>query len=203
MIVSRRSPAPLLALAVAAIATPTAHAHLMNTGFGGFYDGLMHFVLTPEDLLPVIALALFAGLKGPAFARAILFTLPVAWLAGCIGGWLLLPPISLRAGTIVATVGLGILLAADSPLPSPAGIACAIALGLLSGARNGSDLAHAPAGRQIAAGILVALFVLVSLLAGQSASVRAAWARIAVRVAGSWIVAIGIFMLGWMFRATR
>ena len=48
-----------------------------------------------------------------------------------------------------------------------------------------------------AAGVAVALFVAVSLLAGQAASVRTLWARVAVRVAGSWIVAIGLLMLGW------
>jgi hypothetical protein len=40
----------------------------------------------------------------------------------------------------------------------------------------------------------------VALLAGQVASVRAPWARVAVQVAGSWIAAIGLFMLGWAVR---
>jgi len=43
-----------------------------------------------------------------------------------------------------------------------------------------------------AAGVAVALFVAVSLLAGEAASVRTLWARVAVRVAGSWIVGFGI-----------
>jgi urease accessory protein len=46
-------------------------------------------------------------------------------------------------------------------------------------------------------GAAFALFVLVALLAGQVATVRAAWARVVVRVAGSWIAAIGLLMLGW------
>lgn len=50
------------------------------------------------------------------------------------------------------------------------------------------------------AGAAAALFVVVSLVTGQVASVRAAWARIAVQVAGSWIAAIGLFMLGWAVR---
>jgi urease accessory protein len=47
---------------------------------------------------------------------------------------------------------------------------------------------------------LVPLFILVSVLAGHATSVRAAWARIAVRVAGSWIAAIGLLMLAWSAR---
>jgi hypothetical protein len=33
-------------------------------------------------------------------------------------------------------------------------------------------------------------------------SLVAAWARIAVRVAGSWIAAIGLLMLGWNLRGS-
>jgi hypothetical protein len=29
---------------------------------------------------------------------------------------------------------------------------------------------------------------------------RMAWARVVVRVAGSWIAAIGVLLLGWAFR---
>jgi hypothetical protein len=32
-------------------------------------------------------------------------------------------------------------------------------------------------------------------------AIRAPWGRIAVRVAGSWIVAIGLLLLGWTLRA--
>ena len=44
-----------LTLAITLIVAPSAQAHLMNTGFGPFYDGLTHLFVTPEDLLPVIA----------------------------------------------------------------------------------------------------------------------------------------------------
>jgi hypothetical protein len=54
----------------------------------------------------------------------------------------------------------------------------------------------------VTVGVAVGLFVLVSLLAGQAASVRMRWARVAVRVAGSWIAAIGLLMLGWETRGT-
>ena len=51
-------------------------------------------------------------------------------------------------------------------------------------------------------GVAVALFVTVSLLAGQIATVRTASARIVVRVAGSWIAASGLLMLGWSLRGS-
>jgi hypothetical protein len=50
-------------------------------------------------------------------------------------------------------------------------------------------------------GIVSTLFVVVALAAALVVALRAPWARIAVRVAGSWIVAIGLLLLGWSFRA--
>jgi hypothetical protein len=74
---------------------------------------------------------------------------------------------------------------------------------LLHGILNGSDIPTTNASGQLSAdGVAAALFVLVSLLAGQAASVHVPWARVAVRVAGSWIVAIGLLMLGWALRAS-
>jgi urease accessory protein len=190
-----------LPLAITLVAAPSAHAHLMNTGFGPFSDGLTHLFVTPEDLLPVIALALMAGLRGPRFGRAVLFALPVAWLVGSAAGLLFAPPITLPRAETIVTIALGVLLATDRPLPL-ACIAClAILLGLLHGVLDGSELPKMSSSGQLsAAGVAAALFVTVSLLAGQAASMRVPWARVAVRVAGSWIVAIGLLTLGWALR---
>jgi urease accessory protein len=190
-----------LTLAIALIVAPSAHAHLMNTGFGPFYDGLTHLFVTPEDLLPVIALALLAGLRGPRFGRSVLFALPAAWLVGSTAGLLLAPQLTLPGAEIILTIGLGALLAADRPLPLGFVVGFAILLGLLHGTLHGSELAKTLSSAQMNnAGVVVALFVSVSLLAGQAASVRVRWARTAVRVAGSWIAAIGLLMLGWAMR---
>ena len=50
------------------------------------------------------------------------------------------------------------------------------------------------------AGIVCGVFVIVALVAGQVAALQKEWARIVVRVAGSWIGAIGLLMLGWAAR---
>ena len=52
-----------VALALASCAPPV-HAHLIETGLGPVYDGIAHFALTPEDLIPALALAVLAGLRG-------------------------------------------------------------------------------------------------------------------------------------------
>ena len=62
----------------AALCPTPAHAHLNSTGMGPIYDGLMHFFMSPEDLVPVLALALLAGLRGASYGRRALFVLPGA-----------------------------------------------------------------------------------------------------------------------------
>ena len=122
------------------IGVPSAHAHLMNTGLGPFYDGLAHLFVTPEDLLPVIALALLAGLCGPQSGRAVLFILPMAWLAGALVGASSDMPLTLPVTTAIVTIAFGVLVAADRLLPLRLVVGCAVVLGLVHGSLNGTDL---------------------------------------------------------------
>lgn len=186
------------ALVAAALLFPRdASAHLVSTGLGPFYDGISHFALTPEDLLPVLALALLAGLSGPRHGRAALFVLPVAWLTGGLLGLsrpseLLMP--ALTASTLLV---LGVLVALDRRLAPGFVAALAAALGLFHGYLNGT----AKLGALGLSGVAATLFVLVALVSAFVVSLRAPWSRVAVRVAGSWLVAISMLMIGWTFRA--
>ena len=189
----------LLVPALLAVGTP-AQAHLMNTGFGPFYDGLTHPFVTPEDLLPVVALTLLAGLRGAQCGRWVLFTLPAAWLAGMTAGLVLVPPVSATWLTCGLTIALGALVAADWQVPLPLVVGGAVLLGLTHGCLNGAGLVQAQSGALGMVGIASALFVVVALLAGPVVVLRAAWARVVVRVTGSWIAAIGLLMLGWTVR---
>lgn len=176
-------------------------AHLMNSGLGPYYDGLLHLFVTPEDLLPVIAISLLAGLRGPAHGRIVLFALPLAWLAGTAIGRALGPVGFLPLAAAVLTIALGALVAADRALPPGVLGALAILLGLVHGAWNGGELASARAGALgTSLGVATAIFVVVALLAALVSSVRAPAARIVVRVAGSWIAAAALLMLGWAVR---
>src|SRR6185503_1771384 len=123
-----------------------AHAHLVNTGLGPFYDGVSHFALTPEDLLPALALALLAGQRGSRGGRRALFALPGAWLAGGLAG-LALPTVAAAPTlTTISFIALGALVAAEVPLPPPWVTGLAIALGLLHGSLNGSAMSRAGLG---------------------------------------------------------
>ena len=187
-------------LVILTASTAPAYAHLTNSGFGPFYDGVTHPLTSPEDLLPVAAVALLAGLSGARYGRWILAALPAAWTIGMIAGWALgVPAIPLWA-TAAATALAGAAVAADLRLPLAAVLGLAAAIGTLHGFANGTELTVAPHGLVAIAGTACCLAVVVSLLAGQVTSLRAQWARLAVRVCGSWIAAVGLLMLGWSTR---
>jgi hydrogenase/urease accessory protein HupE len=194
-------PATLGAFATALLPAP-AEAHLVTTGLGPIYDGISHVLLSPEDLVPVLAMALLAGLNGPTAGRRTLVALTGAWLLGGTAGYLTgssgLPGAVAAASFLV----LGALTAADRRLSSSIVTALAAAVGFLHGWLNGTGLAEGQRDALALVGIAGAVFVLVTIAAAFVVSLQATWARIAVRVAGSWVAATGLLMLGWWLRGT-
>jgi hydrogenase/urease accessory protein HupE len=178
----------------------TAEAHLVTTGLGPLYDGLLHVALTPEDLVPVLALALLAGLRGVTHGRRALFVLPAAWLLGGGIGLAVHGGVS-PSWTAVSFVLLGGLVASDARLPLGATTLLAALLGLGHGYLNGSALAQPGLGAVGLLGMVAAVFTLVALAASFVVPLRAVWARLVVRVAGSWIAAIGLLLIGWAMRS--
>ncbi|HEU4381953.1 MAG TPA: HupE/UreJ family protein [Anaeromyxobacteraceae bacterium] len=191
----------LAAAAGAALLAPAvANAHLMNSGFGPFYDGLAHPFLAPDDLLPIVALGLLGGLAGPACGRRVLLALPLAWMVGMAAGAAVGLPAAPAWWSSALTAALGALVAADRRWPPAAVTALAALAGATHGLGNGRELSGVNGGLLAMAGIACALLTVTALVGGQAASLRAHWARVAARVAGSWIAGIGLLMLGWTFR---
>jgi hypothetical protein len=173
-----------------------ASAHLVSTGLGPVYDGISHFALTPEEVLPMAALALFAGLRGPVHARRVLFVVPVVWLAACLAA---IAPRAEYSPIVsgLALLALGMLLAIDAKVSPNVTAVIAVVLGVALGSFYGaSSDANAPGllGTVGAAGLV---FVLLALLSSVSLPLRRPSARIAVRVAGSWTAALGLLLVGW------
>jgi hydrogenase/urease accessory protein HupE len=189
-----------IAFALLLYAAP-AEAHLNTTGMGPIYDGLMHFLMSPEDFVPVLALALLTGLRGAAYGRRALFVLPVAWLLGGLAGLSAAaanPHPFIAAGWFLL---LGGLLAADAKLSLRMTTALAAQLGLYHGYLNGTGMGQFSTAAVALLGLVFGVFVLVALSAAFVIRLRANWTRIGVRVAGSWIAASGLLMLGWAVRS--
>ncbi len=188
---------------LALLAWPAAaHAHLASTGFGPFYDGLTHLILSPDDLLGIAAMALLAGSLSARHGRWVLFALPVAWLLGGGFGLALSQEMHLDAWNAASILIIGALMAANWRMPLPLVAGLALALGGLHGFLNGSGLGTSTNALLALAGIACGCFVLVALVAACAVKLHATRARVVVRVAGSWIAAIGLLMLGWAIRTS-
>jgi len=192
---SRKNTALLVTIA-SLFCPSTAAAHLVTTGMGPVYDGIGHLLLTPEDLVPVLALALYAGLRGAVSGRRAMFLLPLAWFAGGLAGSTIgvdpLFPMS-----AISFIILGMLVAADLRMQDKTVAMLTVCLGLVHGFLNGAALRDG-AGTLGLLGIMAIIFISVALASAFVVSLRRPWMRIAIRVAGSWICASGILMLGWM-----
>lgn len=180
------------------LAPSMATAHLVTTGMGPVYDGIGHLLLTPEDLVPALAVALYSGMLGVVAGRRAIFFLPLAWLFGGLVGLFaetqssaLLPALSFLT--------LGSLIAFDHRLSFPGFTLLTAIVGLVHGFSNGVSLKEGDTELGLI-GVAAALFVLVTVVSALIVSLQRPWARIVVRVSGSWIAAIGMLMIGWFIR---
>ena len=188
-------------VASALLLWPTpAEAHLVTTGLGPIYDGISHVLMSPDDLVPILAMAFLAGLNGPAAGRRTLFALTGAWVIGGVAGFYSGQSLLPGAAVAMSFLVLGVLTAVDRRL-SPAVVSgLAVVVGMLHGWLNGAGIAESQRELLGLVGIASVVFVVVALASAFVVSLVAAWTRIAVRVAGSWIAAIGLLMLGWNLR---
>jgi len=177
-----------------------AQAHLVTTGMGPVYDGILHLVISPRDLFPILALGMLAGLRGAGHGRRVLVVAPAAWLIGGLAGLLFPVSVSMGVLTPLAFLLLGGLVAGDLRVSTLWMTMLAGGLGLLYGFLNGAVLARAQGGMVGLVGIVVTVFVLCALISAFVVSLRPPWARIVVRVGGSWMAAIGLLMMGWLYR---
>ncbi|MEM6673322.1 MAG: HupE/UreJ family protein [Planctomycetota bacterium] len=176
-------------------------AHLVQTGFGSFYDGVAHALVSIEDLLLIVGLGLLSGLRGRAVARGVVIALPLAWLVGAAAGALLGGPTSMAVATSLTFLGVGALVALDARLQRSVVVALAAAGGAFHGYLNGVALRELDGVALAISGVVLAVFTLVTFTGSFAAcSTGPHWRRVAVRVAGSWMAAIGLLMVGWSIR---
>ncbi len=129
-----------------------------------------------------------------------MFTLPAAWLLGSLFGLTAATTSGSSLGASFWFLLLGGLVVADAKLSLRSMTALGALLGLAHGYLNGTGMGLSVSSVAAALGLAAAVFVLVVLVAALVVRLRAQWARIAVRVGGSWIAASGLLMLGWSIR---
>jgi urease accessory protein len=191
----------LLSSLVLLVTSQSAHAHLVTSGVGPFYDGMAHFFVTPEDLLVVVALSLFGGMSGKKVAKWVAVALPLAWLLGMLVG----THFSEASGVapLIASITMllsGLLLSASPQVSLRAMLPLVAVIGAVHGWLNGEAVASSGTSLLAGLGIVIAAAIVGLLLSATSVRLTASWQRVALRVAGSWIAAIGLLAVAWQFR---
>ena len=84
-----------LAVSAAFIFLPIASFGALEfDGNGPVIRRVAAFLSSPEDIVPVVALAMFAGLRGTEYGRRVLLILPASWFVGCLLGGFVRRPLS-------------------------------------------------------------------------------------------------------------
>jgi urease accessory protein len=180
-----------------ALFSHAVHAHSGAQGIGDFYAGFLHPLTALEHVLPFFALGLLTGQQGtksqgaPAlFAIALMLgAVACLWLPG-------VPAIDLV--NIVSALMLGALIAAAFSLPTPVYLGLALLFGLSHGYANGAAIGPPMKAYLFILGVGLAGLVVTGyglVVTDYVLRKNVGWMRIAVRVAGSWIAAIGMLVL--------
>ena len=180
----------------------SAHGHLVDTRCGPFYDGLCHPFATPTDLMIVLAMSLLAGYAGPALGRTTLFSLTTGWLAGAIIGYAWLSSSFAMPVAVAAVSNLLVALMVVANLRCPRALfpVLGATLGLCFGLSNGAEFGTVNDGPLALAGNVSCVFALTTWVTALAVKNDEGWRRIVVRVAGSWIAAASLLMVGWELR---
>lgn len=197
-----RAPAArlLLALLAALAIAPPARAHILLTGVDNLIHALRHLILAPETILTLLAAPLLAGMHGEAAARTAAPAGIAAWTLASLLAFLTGFGADFALSTAVLLLMLGLFIAADLRLDPPITAACAALTGILAGLRHGNAAAGLPIPFAAAMFALDSAILLLVWTSGYLLLRYAPWARLGVRVAGSWMAAIALLYLGWLLR---
>lgn len=199
----RRVAGALAAAIALALSAEPAYAHLASASIGSFYAGMLHPLTAPVHVLPMLALGLMAGQRRLSDGYAVVLVFPGAMAVGAISVFLLPALQVVSALNLASTVLLGVIVALALPIPLWLLYTLATIFGLTHGYANGLAITaeHSPFAFITGMAIAALLVVGHSLNAAvQLLRLRVAWLPIAVRVAGSWIAAIGILVTGFSLR---
>jgi urease accessory protein len=178
-------------------AADSACAHSAARGAGDFYAGALHALTALEHVLPFLALGILAGQQGRK-AEPVLLVFCVALAAGATAALWVPPSPYTNLLNIVSAVLFGGLVAASWSLPMTVHYSLAVVFGLSHGFANGAGMIEQTKPYLYIPGVALAGLAVTAyglMVTDYLLHRKPGWMHIAVRVAGSWITAIGILVL--------
>ena len=172
-----------------------AWAHVESGQAGGFASGLLHPVSGLDHVLAMVAV----GLWGAQLGQPAMWLLPVAFpMMMAVGGMLGLigiPVPGIEIGIAVSGIVLGALILGQMKMPTPVALGIVAFFAIFHGHAHGTELAAGQnailysLGFVIATGTLHAVGITLGLIHRWNAG------RVALRCAGSLVLAGGLFFL--------
>lgn len=190
--------AATLHVALLILATP-AQAHLVNTRFGDFYAGFVHPITALEHIVPWLALGLLIGSQPEQRGRWGLASFACGLSIGLLmsvfwGGYDVSTMVNYTSFVI-----LGALLALALPLPTIMLAAITLSFGISHGYGNGAGISDDTNIFLYVPGVVTSGYLIALFLASLTTELSARWEPVAigVRAIGSWVLAIGIMLIGF------
>ena len=170
-------------------------AHLADGRFGDFYAGSFHLLTAIEHVIPLVALGLIAGQQSKKSSRVYVIIVPLALIIGTYVGIIFSENnLSIYVNSFSFLL-IGGLIAWSKKLPIWLLVMIAILFSITHGYSNGTAFEPTLSKFNYTIGVAVAGLVITTIFAGIVLTLKKDWQKIAVRVAGSWIAAIGLITL--------
>jgi urease accessory protein len=193
----KRLVTPLAAAAATVLAATPAFAHVGAGSTSGFFAGFEHPFLGLDHITVMIAVGLWAALKG---GRA-LWVWPAAFVGVMlIGGALGIAGVAVpfvEPGILASIVALGLLVAAAADLPVAVGAAIIGAFALLHGHAHGTEVPESASGIEYMAGFAIATAALHATGIGAALSFGLRFRNL-VRIAGAACALVGVGLAAGM-----
>jgi urease accessory protein len=179
----------------------TAYAHSPVKGIGDFYSGLLHPLTTPSHVLIIVAIGLLAGRRRPFYLKTPMIVFSTfsgaALIIGTVGGIKAIHPAVMVGIALCAAIPLALDKDPSTTLFCALVAVAAVAMGLDSAVESKSTAAVVKTllGNWTSLVVLVCDVAIYVSLGGE-----AKWLKVALRIAGSWIIAISLLVLAFSFR---
>jgi urease accessory protein len=180
------------ALIVLLLGSGTAFAHVGAGSTASFAAGVAHPLSGLDHITVMMAVGLWAALKGNRALWVWPATFVGVMLVGGVLGMAQVPVPFVEPGILASVVALGLLVTLAVELPVAAGAAIVGVFALLHGHAHGTEVAESMSGAEYMAGFALATVGLHALGIGFALTMQRAVLRPAIRVAGVACVAVGV-----------
>jgi urease accessory protein len=182
---------------------PSAHAHSTMPGAGDVLNGTLHPFFVPAHMLLLIGLGLLIGQRSDRYLRlvfAVFVPAAAITLALTTRHWIASVPLPVLNTLALAA---GAFVALDRDLPKPICGVFLLAAALAVGFDSGLEPDFPGGVGKILFGTWLGTCIGLLTISGyvsMAVETKKKWISIAVRVAGSWILAISLLMLAFALR---